>query len=318
MNELISIVVPVYRVERYLEKCIKSILAQSYTNIEIILIDDCSPDSCGDICDKYALQDSRIKVVHHVVNQGLSAARNTGTAVANGKYITYIDSDDVITLDYVEYLYRLLIESDADISVCRILDCDEQLVGKSDTKKEEFLFTPEKALQIMLYQNEFTTSASGKLYPVNIMRKLQYPVGRLYEDLFTTYRVLASVNRIAYGQRQLYYYIHREDSIMTSSFSMKRFDVKDAIDNVCWFIQKKYPQIMAAAVSRRFSCYSQLYGVSYMATGIDKERENLWQQMRTDASIVVLDENCRLKNRIAALIVLVGIRSLFLAMYKLK
>ena len=157
MNELISIVVPVYNVEKYLGTCVESILKQTYSNIEVILVDDGSTDCSGKMCDHYMGQDERIKVIHKK-NGGLSDARNKGIIQAEGEYITFIDSDDVVSSDYVEYLYNILEENDGDIAICNPVHCypNEKIVFEQETFKR--VYKAEDAIVEMLYQKSFLVS----------------------------------------------------------------------------------------------------------------------------------------------------------------
>ena len=190
-KDKISVVVPIYNVEKYLEKCIKSILNQTYNNLEIILVNDGSTDNCLNICKKFEKIDKRIFVINKE-NGGLSEARNYGIDKATGKYITFVDSDDYIDEDYLEFLYKNLIINNCDISICnpRIVYEDG---GKSRTLykycfPQNIVLEGEKALEMMLYQKKFDNSAWGKLYKINLFDEIRYPVGKLYEDIATTYK----------------------------------------------------------------------------------------------------------------------------------
>ena len=178
---LISVIVPIYKVEKYLHKCIDSILAQTYTNLEIILVDDGSPDNCGKICDEYAAKDSRIKVIHQP-NGGLSAARNAGLDIATGDYIGFVDSDDYIAPDMYEKLYNALVKNDADMAIC-----DYQRFG-NELPYDEMSLTTEviTGLQAMEKQNTVINCsfvvAWSKLYKSFIFSNVRFPVGKINED----------------------------------------------------------------------------------------------------------------------------------------
>ena len=164
MQPLISIVIPVYKVEKYLERCILSIINQNYSNLEIILVDDGSPDDCGLICDNWAKIDNRIRVIHKE-NGGLSDARNAGIKIATGEFITFIDSDDYVLDNYIEYLLELIFKYNADIAICNF----HQLFEETNRKvfvggKVEKIFNSEEAIETMLYDRDFYTCAWGKLY----------------------------------------------------------------------------------------------------------------------------------------------------------
>ena len=162
MEDLITVIVPVFKVEKYLEKCVKSICCQTYKNLEIILVDDGSPDNCGKMCDKYAKSDKRIKVIHKE-NGGLSDARNAGIKMATGKYIAFVDSDDYVSNDYIEYMYKILKKENAKISICEL-----QIVWKNTTienNKENKVqkLTSKQALENLLYSQGIDVSAPRKI-----------------------------------------------------------------------------------------------------------------------------------------------------------
>lgn len=221
MSELITIIVPIYKVEDYLRRCVDSILNQSYKNLEIILVDDGSPDRCGEICDAYANVDKRIKVIHKK-NGGLSDARNIGIEIAQGKYVSFIDSDDWISREYVEKLYKLLINNNADISVCNFIKTLTETLQVEHVQEEIYKYSNVEALE-QLY-DKFSVQmviACGKLYKRNLFDDIRFPVGRIHEDEFTTYRLIYKANQIVLTTEPLLYYWQREDSITGVGFSIK-------------------------------------------------------------------------------------------------
>lgn len=216
MSELISVVVPVYKVEPYLERCIRSITAQTYDNLEIILVDDGSPDRCGEICDRFAQDDPRIKA-YHKENGGLSDARNFGVDRASGRYIAFVDSDDYIAPHYIAYLYHLLLKYDADISCC----CMEKTTEDSfafDTNapipKERLLTGKEACRGLLGRLYETLVTACGKLYKSAIVKQYPFPVGRKHEDEAITCKYYYAANRVAIGNQRLYAYYQNPSSIM--------------------------------------------------------------------------------------------------------
>lgn len=230
MDNLISIIVPVYKVEAYLDQCVQSIVNQSYSNLEIILVDDGSPDNCPAMCDRYAAQDSRIKVVHKQ-NGGLSDARNTGIRMATGDYIGFVDSDDWIEQDMYEILLRAIQEHNADIAEIGVNYCYE---GRTERKKAEevHLLNKHEALTAFLDRSLLIQGCVwGKLYRADIVKKVMFPVGRLHEDGYFTYKALYEVeiyillNICKYNYRQ-----DREGSIMTTTAKQNFKSLKDVID----------------------------------------------------------------------------------------
>lgn len=213
--EKISVIIPVYRVEAYLEKCILSVSAQSYPELEIILVDDGSPDNCGAICDRYALQDTRIRVIHQK-NRGLSGARNAGLDEASGSYILFVDSDDFIHPDMIRVLYENMRETKADISVCGFLPVKdgEEVNFNTQEEQERKVFEGEEVMHCLQYRNLLTVVAWNKLYKRSLFEQLRYPERKIHEDEFLIHRLLDMCDRIVFTDRKLYYYLQRGGSIM--------------------------------------------------------------------------------------------------------
>ena len=259
MEDLISVVVPIYNVEAFLSKCIDSIIGQSYRKLQIILVDDGSTDNCGNICNEYASRDGRIEVIHKQ-NGGLSDARNVGIERAKGKYITFVDSDDVIELDMIEYLYGLLFEYEADISVCQKLDIDESgrklNISKSIQNVTYVLHDNETCMHDFLTKGNISVTAWGKLYRVVLFHDIRYPLGKYHEDTFTTYKLIGLSDTIVVGNKQKYLYRHRKGSIMLQSFSVKHLDAIDANIEKMNYISKFYPAEISIA------CANIIYSVN--------------------------------------------------------
>ena len=249
-NDLISIIIPVYRVEKWLPRCVDSILRQSYTKLEIILVDDGSPDGCGGICDAYAAADPRI-VVCHKENGGLSDARNAGVRLATGAYVTFIDSDDYVAPNYVEYLYRLLQTSGADISCCGYLetDTDDCPFLQSD---EILRYTPAEACMQMIERQLALVVAVGKLLPIALVKRYPFPKGKLHEDEFISYRYYFDARLIVLGQARLYAYFHNSSGIMSSVKTIKDTDAYEAYRQRSAFFETRGERKLADASWRRY------------------------------------------------------------------
>lgn len=242
-NELISVVVPIYNVEKYLKRCISSILNQTYKSLEIILVDDGSPDNCGEICDYYSKIDNRVCVIHQK-NKGLSEARNRGIKEATGKYIMFIDSDDYIEENMIEVLYTNLLKYNADISSCGHNDIyDEKNKRRKEIDEKKLILTSQDALQVFLFTTIVDVVAWNKLYKIELFNNIKYEVGKLFEDHLTTYKLIDVANKVVYTNLPLYNYCKRNNSIGGSEFSKKNYQLKDALDIECEYIKKKYPSI---------------------------------------------------------------------------
>lgn len=238
---LISIVIPVYNVETFLPKLMNTVAEQSYENIEIILVDDGSTDQSGRICDDWAKNDSRVVVIHKR-NGGLSEARNTGVRKSSGEYITFVDSDDYIASDYVEYLWEILSANQADIACANfqpVYGQNDCFINRKSDKQKVFdnIQGCNESLQLKSIQ---LTVACGKLYKRALVEQNQFPVGRYHEDEATVYKLFYSANKIVVGTKKVYGYYQNNKSSITASRSLKK--VEDAIwalEERCLFFKNK-------------------------------------------------------------------------------
>ncbi len=250
----VSVIVPVYKVEPYLRQCVDSILAQTFSDFELILVDDGSPDNCGAICDEYAEKDARIHVIHQQ-NGGLSAARNAGIDVAKGKFLTFVDSDDIVKTKYLESLYDMIESYDAEIACCGMCDFVDNVAPAVDCyndKKEHTYRGPDAALEQYAERSVVRVSACGKLYSADLYKNVRFPEGMLHEDQATTPIVLFNASRVVAFDTPLYCYRLREQSIMHSRFSAKRYDDIVAVDKcICYFKNKDAEELVKAAVCRK-------------------------------------------------------------------
>ncbi len=238
----ISVVVPVYNVEKYLARCVDSILAQTFTDTEIILVDDGSTDNSGILCDQYALKDPRIKVIHKE-NGGLSDARNGGQAVASGDYISFIDSDDFIEPEMLQVLYDLAEESGADFSACGLRDCYENGGIGHEGSDETFLCNGVEGLKLVLEGDHFPISVCTKLLRRSFCEDLHFTKGRTYEDALYTPDLFLKATKIAVTKRCYYNYWHRADSITTKPYSERSMDVVYAYEYTLKKVLQHCPEL---------------------------------------------------------------------------
>lgn len=244
MNDLISVILPIYKVEKYLKKCIESILTQTYKNLDIILVDDGSPDKCGEIIEEFRKKDKRIRTIHQN-NGGLSAARNNGIKIANGKYIVCIDSDDWIEKDMIEVLYKNIVNTNSDISICEFIEEDEygKILSNKKYNNEIIEFSSIEALRSLIKQDILTNHAWNKLYKKNLFDEIEYPKGQLMEDVSTTYKLFEKANKIVYQNTVLYHYIQRGTSILGNISEKRINDQELAFFDRNKYLMKKYPKL---------------------------------------------------------------------------
>lgn len=243
----VSIIVPIYKVEKYLPRCIDSLLRQTYPDFELILVDDGSPDGCGAICDRYAQLDSRIRVLHKS-NGGLSDARNAGMALATGEYLAFVDSDDWVADHYLEQLYRSLLETGADICECSILHTAKESEHAPVTDQiSTHIFETEAALAELIRDGVFHQYVWNKLYRRTVVEGISFEKGKTNEDEFWTYQVFGKAKKIARLHLPLYFYFQRPDSIMGCSYSVRRLDALEAKCRRQSYIEQNYPVLTALA-----------------------------------------------------------------------
>lgn len=278
MNEskikLISVVVPIYNVEKYLPACIESILRQTYKYIEIILVDDGSTDTCPQICDQFSLKDSRIKVIHKK-NGGLSDARNIGMNLAKGKFITFVDSDDLLDCKFIEDLLNAMILNGADIAFCDYCKIDENCVSKADNSIGNVIkFSNIECLENLYIPKshgmEFV--AWGKLYKLDLFKKnkISYPKGKIHEDTFTTYKLCYYANKVVFVDAPRYYYRIRSGSIMSSKFNKTRLNKLEATKEACsFFLEKDESKLLKLAFNDFLHSTLSIYCEMYH--GLDKK-----------------------------------------------
>lgn len=248
-SPLISVIVPVYNVEKFLAECLHSVINQTYANLEIILVDDGSKDSSGKICDDYVEKDSRVKVIHQE-NAGLSAARNAGVEIASGQYIMFVDSDDLIDLDTLQILYDVIIETESDISSCNSTS-DKTLLGEGDGAIS--VFNSRQSLIRVFNDTNVAVAAPMKLYKSEIAKAVDFERGRINEDYYYTVRILTKIKKLAYVERKLYFYRVNADSITHKTFTDKNLDLLHAADQVEKVIKEYNPKLVKYSNIKR--CY---------------------------------------------------------------
>lgn len=305
MNKpLISVIVPCYNVEQYLPRCVNSILDQTYSNLEIWLVDDGSPDNCGSLCDDYAKKDNRIRVIHKP-NGGLSDARNVAIDQATGEWITFVDSDDYIAKDYVETLYSLVVKYDCEVSVAWFSIFYEGQDPKTPSHPcIEEKMEPMSAVEQMFYQEKFDTSAWAKLYHRKLFEKgIRYPKGLLYEDLPTTYLLMLESKGVAFTNKVIYYYLLRASSI-EGAYSPKKIKSGLAVTALMDSHSDILKPLEKAYRCRKLSLYYHLL----IPTPKGAEgRDIMVDYIKKNRRKVLIDHRARKKARMAAFLSYFGL-----------
>ena len=306
----VSIVVPVYNVEDCLSYCVNSLRQQTYKNIEIILVDDGSTDSSGEICDQYAREDDRIKVLH-IENGGLSNARNTGVKESSTDWIVFIDSDDYYDHRAIEYLVELRDKYRVDLVATPVIevrdyensdflgDFREKYSGKLDRRT---------ALEQMFYGNYVGTHSGGKLYKKEILLRFPYPNGMLYEDLSLAYEHIASCENIAVSALNLYKYYRRPGSIVNSKYSDRLLDFYKAIEWNRSYIERDYPndKEMRRALNVRY-VFNGLHVVHAMlSSGMYSDVNKIRKEYTRYFNDIIPNPNITGKNKVKYLMLLVS------------
>ena len=258
MNDLISVIVPVYKVELYLDKCVSSIVNQTYKNLEIILVDDGSPDNCPAMCDACAEKDNRIRVIHKP-NGGLSDARNAGMSVATGELMAFVDSDDWIAPDMYEQLYHRLTEDDSDIAACGVqMVWEDSTSPRMLTRPGSRILDRDEAMQAIIEESWIKQPVVCRLYKTKLVRDIRFPVGKYHEDVFWSYQAVGKADRVSVSDNIGYYYLQRGGSIMGEGYSIKRLDAIEAKVQRCDYMREHFQQLAALSLKDLwFSCIYQ-------------------------------------------------------------
>lgn len=279
MPEL-SIIVPIYKVEKYLDECIQSILHQTFTDFELILVDDGSPDACPQMCDAAAEQDSRVRVIHQK-NGGLSAARNTGIEAARGNWLGFVDSDDFVAPDMYEKLYHAAVNAGADCAMCSVQLTHED-GSRMDTPPQWKVYgggyAGKEILKTITWKNNAPyLVAWNKLYRREVFRTLRYPVGRINEDVFVFAELFDTIKKVACVEQPLYFYRQRKDSIIHAQYSLRNLDeFWGMVECFDYFMAHGHKELLSAAEKRIFA---KLTGVYYRLSAQERHSDAMRQAM---------------------------------------
>lgn len=313
MESLISVIVPVYNSENFLERCVESIVNQTYRNLEIILVDDGSTDNSDKICDYYANKDNRIKVFHKD-NGGQSSARNVGIRSANGKYLSFVDSDDVVEKDFIKYLVDLISKESGDMAICYLVHFNEGDKIQFVNSEKFRILDSKEAISEMLYQHSWLESPCNKLYTKKVFGSLQFDESKIFEDSLLMPTLFEKCKKIVYGEAEKYAYIHRKNSTTTSKYSKKQLDIL-TVTNIL-YEKYKDSDLEPAALSYKMSANLRVY----LNAPDTKEFSTVIQQchrfIKDNSSSVLKDRMVRRKSKISLLLFKLE-RKKFLKIYQL-
>lgn len=252
-ESLISVIVPVYKVEKYLDRCVQSIVNQTYKNLEIILVDDGSPDACPAMCDRWAEKDSRIKVVHKE-NGGVSDARNVGMSVARGEYIGFVDSDDYVSFDMYESLLCNLEESGSDISCCGIKMVWDDGGERIMTPDGNYVLDNLQALKSLIVEDRLKQVVWNRLYKRETVAEVLFPTGKRHEDVFWNYKAISRANKVSGFEKVCYCYFQNDSGFMGGKYSSDRLYAIEAYEEIDDFVDKYYPSLSAIVKAKLLGC----------------------------------------------------------------
>lgn len=313
--ELISVIIPIYNSQKYLDKCIRSFIDQTYTNLEIVLIDDGSTDESLKICESYSVLDSRIKVFHKE-NSGQSDARNVGIEMSSGELIVFHDSDDYVDKDYIEYLYNIKNKYKTEMSVCAYNVVDEKgriLFGVNGGK--EIKLTKEEFFKRMLNEEGITVSPCAKLYERKLFENVRFPSGRIYEDNGTIYKAVDKVaGFIAYGAETKSYYTIHPESTMRKPFSNKKLDMIEMTDQMCDYLDLHYNTLSDYILRRRiYARFHILRQMDYKNDSYKEERKAIVDYILKNKPFIMASNCVPKRDKIACFLLSINTNLFYIA-----
>ncbi len=316
MNPLISVIVPVYNVEAYLSRCVDSLLVQTYSQLEILLVDDGSTDGSAAICDEYAAKDPRITVLHKE-NGGLSDARNAGLTACKGDYVVFVDSDDYVSPLHIQNLWEALSSANADIAISDVVVSEADEAAFRNTKTQTLCYTAHQALQEIFYSRQFSCSACGKLYKKTLFDTVRFPKGMLFEDLYTVPRVVENARLAVFSDDATYCYFQRRGSIVHSGISQRHFAGFSILDDFC-VIFRDDPQML-----RALGAHYLTRALEYMKQLKPEQKEmaaQLWDHVKAHRREALASRRAPMRTRLLAALSYLGypVANLFVKTYYRK
>lgn len=309
----ISIIVPVYNCEKYISNCINSILEQSFKDFELILVDDGSSDRSFEICESFAKKDNRVRAIHQP-NSGVSRARNRGMDEAKGEYIGFVDGDDCVDKEMYERLYKNLAYNNADISICGIINYFVKKDGTTEKVRQSqvdgfWIFSGEQALKEALQSRLYSVNPVNKLFKRELFDKLRYPEGKISEDAFLIPVVISKAGKVVYDSKPMYYYLRRENSITTSNFSDRDWDVVEAYKNHLNMVSEKFPNLKKVAKFRYLWAYTYVIDKIMLSENSEnylKDFKKAFDFIKKNILEIIFNPYFSLKRKIAVIVLLIN------------
>ncbi|WKY43080.1 glycosyltransferase family 2 protein [Eubacteriaceae bacterium ES2] len=303
----VTIIIPIYNQIKYLQQSINSAIRQTYSDIQIILIDDGSTDGSSQICDKYEAIDQRIQVIHKK-NGGLSSARNVGLDTMIGTYVTFLDGDDILASDFIDKAVELCEKNSADIAILDMKYFTDEIDNEKNQMEEEIehIYEPERAIEESLYQVLYSCCAPGKIYKSEIFKEIRFPLKKLAEDLAICHKVINNANKIVYLNKIGYYYRQHNMSI-THVFNPNRMDALVWAHDIQHFCKQNYPNIIEAAQCRLFNVAVHLLLDISAKDELDKVyKPIIWKDIKKTRFVVIRNKKIRLREKFAAVLTFGG------------
>ena len=315
-KNLISVIVPVYNVERYLSKCIDSLINQTYKNIEVLLIDDGSTDNSGNICDEYQKKDNRISV-YHKKNGGLSSARNFGISKAKGEFLCFIDSDDYIDNNMIGLLYYGCVNNQVDISWCdKIIEYDKRVGYKKTIYTKPYLMTTEEAFANILLNDP---SVCDKMFNRKLFKDVKFPEGKLFEDIITVNHLIYQCDKIYHVGEACYHYLQRENSIVHKTFDLKKLDYIKNAGLLKAYVYDNFPNLKEVADSYYILTISTVICDMYKyRKKFHKEYINLINEMKENRRLILNNKYIPSYKKVMCILISFGFINLVNVLKKIR
>lgn len=309
MEPLISVIIPVYNVERFLNRCLESVVNQTYKNLEILLIDDGSPDNCPVICDKWAVTDERIRV-YHKKNGGLSDARNYGMKYAKGQYFAFVDSDDFIEKDMYEKMIHAILENDCKLACCGRYYYKEGKATPAFVQNSVKVYSDVEAFQELLDNGMIEEAAWDKLYARELWKGLEYPIGEVNEDIVVAPEIIRRSGRIVHIGDPKYYYCYNGNSITKSDYKERNIVMLRHIDELRNYVQKNYPSLehKVKVIEAKYAMNTMI-SILISVGGVKKNRNHYKEykkRLKKSYAELVRSKNFSKKKKAEAFLLLVG------------